>query len=285
MVGTVATVYAQSIDPTLPATSDALRWTVREPALVVSAGAEAVGDAGPDVASVTVAVDDRARLVQREARRGGRTREHGRRGVHAERRAHRRADMARRIGARGMQSVLSRGANRGATTRERAARRELGERRRRDCRIRGRSGVRRRDSQTTVSGRDGRPMTGERDQPAAPFGVGGLSDTVAVGAVLSMRKVAFTGTPALPAASMLAAYSAVRPWVATGDPRRRRTGSPRAIRRTSPAGPQGRARSGFRRVPPGPSSADTATVTGDTYQPPPPFGRGRGGSRRPSSVA
>ena len=55
MVGTVATVYAQSIDPTLPATSDALRLTVREPALVVSAGAEAVGDAGPDVASVTVA--------------------------------------------------------------------------------------------------------------------------------------------------------------------------------------------------------------------------------------
>ena len=55
MVGTVPTVYAQSIDPTLPATSDALRLMVREPALVVSAGAEAVGDAGPDVASVTVA--------------------------------------------------------------------------------------------------------------------------------------------------------------------------------------------------------------------------------------
>ena len=62
-----------------------------------------------------------------------------------------------------------------------------------------------------VSGRDG-DGDGDAYQPAAPFGVGGLSDTVAVGAVLSIgRNVALTGVPALPAASRLAAYSGVRP--------------------------------------------------------------------------
>ena len=126
----------------------------------------------------------------------------------------------------------------------------------------------------TASAAETATVTGDVYQPAAPFGVGGLSDTVAVGAVLSMRNVAFTGAPALPSASMLAAYSVCGPWVATDDP---------APAYGQPAGSSanvvgGTAGSSAQRVsttvPPGPSSADTATVTGDTYQPPPPLGAG-----------
>ena len=48
-------------------------------------------------------------------------------------------------------------------------------------------------------------VTGDMYQPAAPFGVGGLSVTVVVGGALSMRNVTLTGVPAWPAASIAAA--------------------------------------------------------------------------------
>ena len=196
-------MYAQSIDPTLPATSDALRLTVREPALVVSAGAEAVGDAGPDVASVTVAVTTAPAWFT--GKRGAGDGHVSTGGVESTRNAALTgvpalpaASMlaAYKVCCPGVPTDAPPPANEqpagswanvaGGTARSSAQR----------------------VSASTPSGPsppETATMTGDTYQPSLPLGVEGASVTVVVGGALSMRKVTLTGVPAWPAASIAAA--------------------------------------------------------------------------------
>ena len=94
---------------------------------------------------------------------------------------------------------------------------------------------------------------------------------MSAGGAESTRNVALTGVPALPEASRLAAYTVCGPGVAIGAPPPA-NGQPGGRSANVAGGTAGSSTQRVSVTSPEPSAADTAIVTGDTYQPPLPFG-------------